>query len=266
MNKQVTGKKSGSQNKSNSGGKQGNQSKLSNGNKSNMQSPAPVKSAPSSSGGSNVQSRQASRESERQSSRQQQKQAQQRKQQQAARNRGIIFGSIIAAVVIVIVAIGYFVYTNNHTSSSTETVVNPSYPPVDGIYCDSLEQSTVHYHVYLAMYINGTQSPLPSQVGIAPDGSCLYWLHTHDSSGIIHIESPANRTFTFGNFLDEWSQHFSSLGFPSQLNSANWQVWVNGKAYSGDMHNIVLKAHDIITLAYNSPNVKPVTSYNWNGL
>jgi hypothetical protein len=266
MNKQVTGKKPGSQNKQNAGGKQGNQSKQSNWNKPNSQPSAQAKPTTSSSGVSNAQSRQTARQSERQSSRQLQKQAQQRKQQQAARNRGIIIGSIIAAVVIVIVAIGYFVYTNNHVSSTTETVVNPSYPPVDGIYCDSLEQSTVHYHVYLVMYINGTQTPLPSQVGIAPDGSCLYWLHTHDSSGIIHIESPANRTFTFGNFLDEWSQHFSSLGYPSQLNSANWQVWVNGKVYNGDMHNIVLKAHEIITLAYNSPGVKPVTSYNWNGL
>lgn len=266
MNKQVTGNKSGSPHKQNAGGKQGNQPKQSNGNKPSSQPSAQTKPTTSSSGGSNAQSRQASRQSERLSSRQQQKQAQLRKQQKAARNRGMIIGSIIAAVVIVIVAIGYFVYTNNQATSSTETVVNPSYPAVDGIYCDSLEQSTVHYHALLVMYINGKQTALPSQVGIAPDGSCLYWLHTHDTSGVIHIESPANRTFTFGNFLDEWSQHFSSLGYPSQLNSANWQVWVNGKAYSGDMHNIVLKAHDIITLAYNSPGVKPTTSYNWNGL
>jgi hypothetical protein len=271
MNKQVTGNKSGSQNKQNAGGKQGNpdnQPKQSNGNKPNTRPSAQAKSAASNATGSNAQSRQGARQSERQSSRQQQKQEQLRKQKQAARNRGIVIGSIIAAVIIVFVGIGIFVYMNNNTqsASTTETVVNPSYPPVDGIYCDSLEQTTYHYHALLAMYINGKQAALPSQIGIAPDGSCYYWLHTHDSSGVIHIEAPANHSFTLGNFLDEWSQHFSSLGYPAQLNSPNWQVWINGKVYTGDLHNIVLKSHEIITLAYNSPGVKPVTTYDWNGL
>ncbi len=266
MNKQVTGNKSGSQNKQNAGGKQGNQSKQANGNKSNTQPSAQAKPKTSSSSDSDAQSRQASRQSERLSSRQQQKQEQLRKQERAARNRGIIIGGIIAAVAIVIVAIGYFVYMNNNaqSSSTTETVVDSSYPPVDGVYCDTLEQTTYHYHALLAMYINGKAVPLASQIGIASD--CYYWLHTHDTSGVIHIESPNSHTYTLGNFLDEWSQRFSSLGYPTQLNSANWQVWVNGKVYNGDLHNIVLKAHEIITLAYNSPGVKPVTSYNWNGL
>ena len=44
------------------------------------------------------------------------------------------------------------------------------------------------------------------------------------------------------------------------------QAYVDGKPYKGDFHKIPLKAHTLITLAYNSPNVKPDTTYNWNGL
>jgi hypothetical protein len=241
MNKQVTSNKSGPQNKQNAGGKQSK----------------PV---------SNAQNRQASRQSNKQGFQKQQKQDRLRKQQQAARNKGIAIGAIIAAVALVIIGIGYYVYMTNHAqvASATETVVDPNYPPVDGVYCDSLEQTAYHYHALLAMYINGQAVSLPSQIGITSD--CYYWLHTHDTSGVIHIESPNNHTYTLGNLLDEWSQHFSSLGFYSQLNSPNWDVWINGKVYTGDLHNIVLKPHEIITLAYNSPGVKPVTTYDWNGL
>ena len=28
------------------------------------------------------------------------------------------------------------------------------------------------------------------------------WLHTHAADGIVHIESPVDRTYTLGNFFD----------------------------------------------------------------
>lgn len=37
-------------------------------------------------------------------------------------------------------------------------------------------------------------------------GTCFYWLHTHAADGIIHIESPVQRTYTLGDFFDEWGQ------------------------------------------------------------
>jgi hypothetical protein len=152
-------------------------------------------------------------------------------------------------------------------TQNSHPIVNSSYPPVDGIYCDQLEQTAVHYHAHITIYINGKVSALPQGVGIAPDSSCYYWLHTHDTTGVIHIESPAGHTNTLGNFLDIWSTHFSTLGYPSQLDlTSGWQVWVDGKPYNGDFHNITLKAHQLITIAYNSPGVKPDTTYNWNGL
>ena len=166
---------------------------------------------------------------------------------------------ILAAIV------GVVLY--NHNQPQTETIVNPSYPPVDGIYCDALEQTVYHIHVHLSIYINGKLSPLPQNTGIASDGSCYYWLHTHDTTGVIHIESPTQKDYSLGNFFDEWSTNFSSLGYPSQLAlTAGWQIWVDGKPYTGDFHNIPLTAHKLITMAYNSPGVKPDTTYAWNGL
>jgi hypothetical protein len=158
------------------------------------------------------------------------------------------------------------VYANSQSQSQTRTIVNPSYPPVDNVYCDTQEQNAFHIHAHLKIYINGQALPLPAQIGIAGDQSCLYWLHTHDTSGVIHIEAPANHSFTLGNFLDEWSTVFPTLGYPSQLDQTGWQVYVNGKPYIGDFHKIPLAAHALVTLMYNSPQAVPDTTYQWNGL
>src|SRR6266566_3501100 len=104
-------------------------------------------------------------------------------------------------------------------------------------------------------------------VGIAPDGSCFYWLHTHSNDGVIHIEAPSGRSFTLGNFLDIWGKRFAQLGYPSELDQSDgWQAYINGKPFAGDFHTIPLQAHTLITLAYHSPGVKPDTTYDWNGL
>src|SRR5438552_15906657 len=193
----------------------------------------------------------------------------------AARNRKIIWSSIIAAIIIIVAAsVFYYVYNQNHSQNQnqnqTETIVNPSYPPVDNIYCDELEQSAYHVHAHLTIYIDVKAVPVAQGVGIATTQqsvSCYYWLHTHDSSGVVHIESPAGRSFTLGNFFDIWGGQFQQLGYPSQLDlSSGWQAYVNGKPYNGDFHKIPLGDNTLITLAYNSPNVKLDTTYNWNGL
>ena len=183
----------------------------------------------------------------------------------AARNRLITVFSILGAVVLLAgVITAYAFYVNGQ--GQTETITNANYPPVDGIYCDQQEQGAFHIHAHLSMYIDGQPVQIPQNMGIASDNSCLYWLHTHDTSGVIHIEAPANHSFTLGNFFDEWANQFSSLNYPSQLDLSGWTAYVDGKLYTGDFHKIPLGAHTLITLAYNTPNPKVDPTYNWNGL
>ncbi len=49
-------------------------------------------------------------------------------------------------------------------TASTEQVVNAAYPPVDGIYCDALEQTAYHIHAHLTIYINGKQVAIPQGI------------------------------------------------------------------------------------------------------
>jgi len=48
--------------------------------------------------------------------------------------------------------------------------------------------------------------------------------------------------------------------------ASGWQVYVNGQLYKGSFRNIPMDDHTLVTMAYNSPSVKPETVYNWNGL
>ena len=187
----------------------------------------------------------------------------------AGKNRRIIIG-IISALVVVALAVTIYILAQQGTGPAGTTSIasdNPAYPSIDGIPCQNNEQLNYHVHAHLTIYVNGQNFPLPTNLGIASDQSCFYWLHTHDSSGVIHIEAPSERTFTLNTFFQEWSARFPQMTYPTELDStAGWVVYVDGKPYTGDFHSITLVAHKLITLAYNSPGIKPDTTYAWQGL
>jgi hypothetical protein len=176
----------------------------------------------------------------------------------STRRKRITITSLIAASSIVVVVLAYIVLTQGGTPA------NAANPPIDSIACQKSEQSGIHIHAHLSISIDGKSVPIPADVGLASDGSCLYWLHTHDSSGVIHIEAPAGTSFTLKNFLDIWK---SQMGYPGELDHVSgWQTYVDGKPSRGDFQTIPLQAHTLITLAFKSSGVKPDISYPWNGL
>ena len=206
-------------------------------------------------------SKQTARQLTRQERRREEQQRREEERRRAARMKRITIFSIIGVVALAVAGLVYLVV------AQSQTPANAAYPVVDNISCQSTEQGGTHIHAHVTMYVNGTKTPIPANVGIAPDSSCLYWLHTHDDSGVIHIEAPEGVSATFGNFLDIWGQRFLQVGYPSQLSDATgWQVYVNGKPFRGNFHTIPLQSHTLITLAYNSPGVQPDTTYPWNGL
>ena len=206
-------------------------------------------------------SKQTARQLTRQERRREEQQRREEERRRAARVKRIATFSIIGVVALAVAGLVYLVV------AQSQTPANAAYPPVDNVSCQSTEQGGTHIHAHVTMYVNGTKTPIPANVGIAPDSSCLYWLHTHDDSGVIHIEAPEGVSATFGNFLDIWGQRFQQVGYPSQLSDATgWQVYVNGKPFRGNFHTIPLQSHTLITLAYNSPGIQPDTTYPWNGL
>ena len=135
------------------------------------------------------------------------------------------------------------------------------------VQCNPGEQLQTHYHAHLTIIQDGQERSLPPQIGIT--GTCLYWLHTHDSSGIIHIEAPAdqkNHTFTLGDFFDVWGQpldatHVATLTVGSDQTLV---AYVDGSIYTGDPRSIPLKSHTQVVLEIQPPAVNPPPAYTWD--
>ena len=140
--------------------------------------------------------------------------------------------------------------------------------PVDGISCQTSEQTLFHIHAHLTIFVNGAARQVPAGIGIPgaqatqtaqgafiETGTCFYWLHTHADDGIIHIESPVQRTYTLGNFFDIWGQ---PLG-PDQLGPESGHVVAiyNGQVYQGNPRDIPLTAQAQIQLQVGTPLVEP---------
>jgi hypothetical protein len=145
---------------------------------------------------------------------------------------------------------------------------------IDGIGCQTSEQTVFHIHTHLTIFVNGQQRQVPAGIGIpgavaqqtqagpfVNSGSCFYWLHTHAADGIIHIESPVQRTYTLGEFFDEWGQ---PLG-PGQVGQAQGKVTVivNGQVFKGNPRDVPLGSHENLQVEVGTPLVAPET-INWS--
>ena len=64
--------------------------------------------------------------------------------------------------------------------------------------------------------------------------------------GIIHIESPVQRTYTLGNWCDIWGVPLDN----GHVGPASGTViaYLNGQRYTGDVRAIPLDAHNLIQL------------------
>lgn len=141
---------------------------------------------------------------------------------------------------------------------------------VAGVQADAGMVVKYHIHVHLSLYVNGAQIAIPPGIGIVKpwqvigqyvqDGRLVYWLHTHDATGIIHVESPSQQEFTLGQFFQVWGQPLSTMevaGFKGPV-----QVFVDGKRFTGDPNAIPLTGHKQITFELGNPLVLPAR-YNF---
>ena len=139
---------------------------------------------------------------------------------------------------------------------------------VDGISCQAGEQSVYHIHAHLTVFVNGSARQVPAAIGISgaqaqataqgpfvASGTCFYWLHTHAADGIIHIESPVQRTYTLGNFFDVWGQPLGT----DRVGPVTGHVVAlyNGQVFQGNPRDIPLTAHAQIQLMVGTPLVAP---------
>lgn len=121
------------------------------------------------------------------------------------------------------------------------------------------EALKLHIHQRMAVLVNGRFVYVPPGIGIDVKGKFITELHTHDASGIIHVESPVKRKFTLGEFFDVWGLRFTSrcLGGYCAKGRKQVMVWTDGKRVLGDPRRIVLTERLSIVVAYGTPASVP---------
>jgi hypothetical protein len=139
----------------------------------------------------------------------------------------------------------------------------PGRMPFLGLSALSQEELAFHIHQHLDLYLNGKRVVLPAGIGIAANSSSPFIteVHTHDTSGIIHVESATKRDFTLGQLFGEWGVRLTANCLGRYCMGVHW--WVNGKPQVGNPATLVLRSHQEIVIAAGKPPSSIPTSYSF---
>ena len=176
------------------------------------------------------------------------------------------------AVMSMIVAVGLAACE----SSSAPPPVSTNWPlPADasaaaqkaGLPMLSREMLEVHYHAHLDVIVRNTKITVPAGIGIDTQRQAITALHTHDTTGIVHIESEKDIPFTLGQFFTEWGQPLSAVevGPVAATSDEQVRVYRNGKLVPGNPAALKLGAHDeiVVWMGPKDANPKVPSSYNF---
>jgi hypothetical protein len=118
-----------------------------------------------------------------------------------------------------------------------------------------------HIHAHLDIFVNGKRVSVPALVGINQAAQYLTELHTHDATGVVHIESQKEGDYTLGQFMAEWGVFLDSRCIGAYCNGLKW--YVNGQQQTGNPQNLVFKAHQEIAIVVGKPPKKIPSSYRF---
>jgi hypothetical protein len=174
-----------------------------------------------------------------------------------------ILAAALAAIVVVVV-IAFVTTRPASVPSGPVSGLHTGAPPwspdnvnlrarleADGLQVLTAEGQVQHTHQHLDLFVDGQRVTIPPDIGIDRVNLILSPIHTHDGTGIIHVESPIIREFTLGEFFDVWGVRFDAhcVGGTCDGNGRVLSVFRNGQPVTGDARAIVLDAHEEIVVA-----------------
>ena len=132
------------------------------------------------------------------------------------------FGALAAAVLVA-------------ACSGTDKDGVPMTDPVGGfgedvgaVSCDSGgHDAAYHIHSQLTIKLpDGTTAEVPPNIGISQN--CMYWLHTHDPDGQLHVDAPDETLATLADFLEVWRRSTNAT-IPNAVNAGLAEIRVMGE-------------------------------------
>jgi hypothetical protein len=111
----------------------------------------------------------------------------------------------------------------------------------------------VHYHLHLDIFVNGRSEPVAASIA-REDGTTFSPVHTHASSGMIHIEASHTQRFTLGMLFTEWGVRLTADCVGGYCRPGTpISAYLDGHRTSEAMPNIALRKGREIALVIGSP-------------
>ncbi|MCQ9163458.1 MULTISPECIES: hypothetical protein [unclassified Arthrobacter] len=196
--------------------------------------------------------------------------------QKARRRRLVAWSGSAVAAVAVVVAAGVVISTNSAgnaaasgqapqgtvSASHGSTQTPPWAAPADasarakaaGLTMLTAEGTAEHIHTHLGITADGRSIMVPGDIGIDLGAQMISPLHTHDSTGIIHVESPVVKPFNLGEVFTEWDVALTANRVGSYSTSGGYTIttFVNGKKQAGNPAAIQLANHEDVDIVITS--------------
>jgi len=133
---------------------------------------------------------------------------------------------------------------------------------VSGLNCLAQLSEPFHHHVQLSIFVNGQQLTVPMGLGMYQPGggksgyiyhtTCLYFVHTHDRTGIIHIESKVDQPYSLGTFFKLCGEPLTSTQIAQFTGPVS--IFINGAPDTTDpIASVPLTPGSDITLVIGTP-------------
>lgn len=116
------------------------------------------------------------------------------------------------------------------------------------------EGTVLHTHQHLDIYIRNQRVSVPADIGVDTQAGFISPVHTHDNTGVIHVESPTVQKFTLGQFFDVWGVRFNDNCLGAYCNGGNdlLKIFVNGQWVKNNVREIALLPHEEIVVTYGT--------------
>lgn len=167
---------------------------------------------------------------------------------------------------------------------------------IDQAQCQVTMSENYHIHVFIGIYVNGQEYALPRGIGVSDPSNpndasidyathCFYFTHTHDSTGVVHIEDPnvggatvQQSIYNLKTIFDVWgitvnNAQFGQFTGPVQVYTSGQQYRGGGpnttipentlQPYFGDPNGIQLYSHEVIwfLVGPNYPSSLPAVHF-----
>ncbi|MBF4581432.1 hypothetical protein DEJ13_07800 [Curtobacterium sp. MCLR17_007] len=201
------------------------------------------------------------------------------------RRRRVLLGAAITVTLAVGATIGGFAIAGqNHADASRAnqvtgkevTTAPPWAAPTDpsararaaGLEVAGMEGTALHTHQHLSITIDGVPVTVPANIGVDTQSGGMSALHTHDTAGIIHVESAKAESFVLGQLFTEWGVALEDRQVGGYVNGRDGtvvRVFVNNEQTSTPLPKLRLEDRDDIAIVITTDGATPTAPapFDW---